>query len=84
MVSLFGGYYAGAATIPAYKHRWISPLTFPLVPWLVFFDILCVPLIAAHEALVRFCADIVSLGVIITSPTADITTFSLKIQMLIT
>ena len=30
---------------------------------------LCAPLIAAHEALVHFCADIVSIGVISTSPT---------------
>ena len=69
LVSLFGGYYAGAAATSAYERRWISPLVFPLVSWLVFFDILCAPLIAANEALVRFCADIVLIGVIITSPT---------------
>ena len=69
VVSLFGGYYAGAAATLAYERRWISPLVFPLVLWLFFFDILCAPLIAAHEALVRFSADIVSIGEIIISPT---------------
>ena len=69
LVSLFGGYYDGAAATSAYERRWIGPLIFPFVPWLVFLDILCAPLIAAHETLVRFCADIISLGVIITSPT---------------
>ena len=71
LVSLFGGYYAGATATSAYERRWISPLVFPLVPCLVFFDILCVPLIAAHVALVRFCTDIVSLGANITSPTGS-------------
>ena len=36
---------------------------------MVFFDILCAPLNAAHEALVRFSTDIASIGVIIISPT---------------
>ena len=68
LVSLFGGYYAGAAATSAYERRGISPLVFPLVPCLVFFDILGVSLIAAHIALVHFCTDIVSLGANITSP----------------
>ena len=69
LVALFGGYYAVAATASEYERQWISSLVFPLVLWLFFFDILCAPLIAAHEALVRFSADIVSIGVITTSPT---------------
>ena len=77
LVSLFGGYYAGAVATSAYERRWISPLVFPLVPWLVFFDILFAPPNAAHEALVRFCVDIVSIGVIITSPTWVVTTQSI-------
>ena len=32
---------------------------------------MCTPLSAAHEALVRFSADIVSIGVIIISPTVE-------------
>ena len=72
LVSPFGGYYAGAAATLAYKRRGISPLTFPLVPWLVSFDPLCAPLIVAHKELVRFCADILSLGVNITSPTLNV------------
>ena len=72
LVSLFGGSYAWAAATSAYERRWTSPLVFPLVPWLFFFDILCAPLIAAHEALLRFCADIISLGVIIISPTTPV------------
>ena len=74
LVSLFSGYYDGAAAILTYERRWISPLAFPLVPWLVFFDILYAPLITAHKALVCFCADIISLGANITSPTATIET----------
>ena len=69
LVSLFGGYYAGAAATSAYERRWNSPLVFHLVPCFVFFDILCVSLIAAHIALVRLCTDIVLLGANITSPT---------------
>jgi hypothetical protein len=70
-VPIFDGYYAGAAATLAYKRGWSSPFLFPLIPWSVFFDILCAPLIAAHEALVRFCVGIVSIGVIITSPTPE-------------
>ena len=69
LVSLFDGYYAGAAATLAYKRGWSSPFLFPLIPWSVFFDILCAPLIAADEALVRFCVDIISISVLITSPT---------------
>ena len=68
LVSLFSGYYAGAAATSAYERRWIIPLVFPLAPCLVFFDIFCAPLIEAHKELVHFCADIVSIGAIITSP----------------
>ena len=44
MVSLFSGYYAGAAATSAYERQWISPLVFPLVLWLfslIFF--VCAP-----------------------------------------